>query len=116
MTITHDEVRAPVALTRRARRQLDEAAGYVEAAAFAALMGASVDDFARMGACTEALTVLSDLGARSEVDVSLVDGENAVAAAVAALRGIEASAFADPHYAGVIAQLADDLSRRFHLG
>ena len=56
MTVTHDETRASVAKTRRARRQLDDAASYLEVAAFAALMGGTADDLTRMTGCTEAIT------------------------------------------------------------
>ena len=113
MTITHDEPRLSVVTTRRARRQLDDAAGFLELAAFAALMCGSVEDIARMSACTDAITVLADLGAPNEVDAELADGAEPIAAAVGSLRAIDPAAFADRHHAGVVAQLADDLERRF---
>lgn len=113
MTIIHDSRPGATATTRRARRQLDEAASLLEVAAFAALMGGSVDDIARMSACTDALTVLADLGARSAPDPVLPQDCDAVAEAVRTLRGMDRDAFTDPHHAGVISQLADDPDRHF---
>ncbi len=115
MTVTHDETRASVANTRRARRQLDDAASYLEVAAFAALMGGTADDLTRMTGCTEAITTLAGLGARGEVDGfgELAAGEDPIGAAVAALQGICADAFVDERHAVVVGALADSLARRF---
>lgn len=113
VTITHDQPRLSVVTTRRARRQLDDAAGFLELAAFAALMAGNVEDIARMIACTDAITVLADLGAHSEADAELAEGAEPMAAAIESLRSVDAAAFVDRHHAGVVAQLADDLERRF---
>jgi len=112
VTVTHDETRASVARTRRARRQLDDAASYLEVAAFAALMAGTAEDLSRMTACTEAITTLAGLGARGDVDAELAEGQDPIRAAVEALRGISADAFDDRHLAVVVGALADSLARR----
>ncbi len=103
------ERQGSVVTTRRARRQLDEAAGLLEMAAFAALMSTNRADFIRIGACTDALTVLTDLGARPEVTMDVDEQSCLVTAAVDTLRATDPVAFADPHHAAVVRQLADDL-------
>jgi hypothetical protein len=113
VTVTHDETRASVARTRRARRQLDDAATYLEVAAFAALMAGTAEDLARMTGCTEAITTLAGLGARGDVEAELAEGEDPVGAAVQTLRGISAEAFVDPAHAVIVGAIADSLARRF---
>jgi hypothetical protein len=113
VTITHDEPRLSVVTTRRARRQLDDAAGFLELAAFAALMCGSVEDIARMSACTDAITVLADLGALNEVDAELADGAEPIAAAVGVAPGDRSGRVRRPPSRRGGRSARDDLERRF---
>lgn len=111
MSVASEVVSSAGLLTRRARRQLSEAAALLEEIAFTALMDPLAPDLALMGRATDALIVLHDLGAHA-ADSLKAPGRpvrDLVANAVVTLRSIDRGAFA---YAGdftAVAQLADGL-------